>query len=151
MITEPDIRAIIDEMKVADRSGAWAGTDLSFRCKQPNVIRFVEKMPKSYWNKSERLTLRDFASLLYLIFQNEYGVVIPVIPFDLLEKEYKRCSALDPFNDYLTECDLVEDYLKPIVHANVYVKPRLAKEFVFIVCAILNCFYLVTQKLTPLN
>lgn len=142
--TEKEIRTAIDHCKVLKQEGSLQALQFELRKQQPYIHEFIFEYLLKIINKNERFCIEDFATWIYVLFLNE-TVNIPIIKREQLLFEYNRCLKLDVFNIYLTECELVEDYLKPIIHANEWIKPRFTKQVICASCAILNCFYLNTK------
>jgi hypothetical protein len=137
LITQKDIRIAFDTLKELKLKGHHYQLHNEVEQQQPAIYKFiVQDMYRKIIN-NERWTLYDFACVIYLVFKNEYGVVIP-IKYNALVQNFETNKTLDVFNDYLTNCELLEDYLKPIIHSNEFIKQKNVNLCICVICAIIS-------------
>ena len=136
MVTEKDIRTAIDQLKEIKASGHYHYLYRELEDKMPTLSEFIYGEHKRTLVKNEKITLFDFACVVFLVFKNDGGIVPRITLLDFKIKK-KDLLELDPFNEYLTECEVLEDYLKPVIYANEFIRPKNAVLCISIVCAVI--------------
>jgi hypothetical protein len=137
LITQKDIRIAFDTLKELKAIGRSHQLHKEVEREQPAIYKaIVQDLYRKIIN-NERWQLYDFACIVYLVFKHEYGIIQP-IDYNALLENIELNKTIDTFNDYLTDCDLLEDYLKPIIHASDFIKPKNVNLCICIICAIIS-------------
>lgn len=143
--TEKDIRTAFDEWKELKALGHLHNLYNEVERQQPAIraITLDEYKPKI--TKNEVWAVHDFICVVYLVYKNEYGF-LPPINYNALTENLEHIKHIDTYNDYLTDCEFLEDYFKPIIHANEFIKPKNVSFCIAIVCAVISQFNNLIQK-----
>ena len=146
LFTSKDIRLAFDTLKDLSTQGHLHNLHNEVERYQPAIYKYIVQDKYRKIINNERWQLYDFACIVYLIFKNEKGLNIPPIDYNALVANYEIIKTLDPFNDYLTHCEELEDYLKPIIHASERIKTKNVTKAICLICAIINQYCIVLNN-----
>jgi hypothetical protein len=138
--TTEEIRTAINEYKLICRSKNYGYFLFELKRSGNGVYKIFEGDYDTKLTKSERSSVLDFYHIIHILYTRSLGEIKhrPTY-YGLLEliTDFKR---KDIYNDYLTENEVLEDYFKPLIHANEFIKPKNTDECIVIVCAIIKIY-----------
>ncbi len=141
MITEKSIRQAFDELKNIKKSGELHPLYLEKSGDNVYISEYIlDAIPHKQLLKNERLTLIEFAGVIFMAAKNN-GIEIKRTTVLDIKLAIKKIEDLDPFNECLTKQDVLEDYLKPIIQANEFIRPQSTDYCIKVICAIINCAF----------
>ena len=92
-------------------------------------------------NKNEQRTVLDFYRIIHILYMRDIGTIHHSIKLDgLLQLINEFRAKKDINNDYLTDNDSLEDYLKPLIHANEFINPKNTETCIVIICAVIKIY-----------
>lgn len=133
VFTDKQIRTAIEVVK----DNRFNGHHYGIYEKQPAINDLIWQDYKRILIKNERFTTQDFITIIYFLFLNEFEVLPNITYYDvkirldeIIKKDYR--------NDYLTQCEELEDYMKIVIHANEFIRLKSVDICIYLMCAYIN-------------
>ena len=138
--TAEEIRTAIDEYKALCKSKGYGFFNYELKGGGNGVYKLFEGDRKIKLNKSEQATILDLYRIIHILYMRELGVIELRPKHDGLLQLIDEFKKKDIYNDYLTENETLEDYFKPLIHANEFINPKNAELCIIIICAIIKVY-----------
>lgn len=103
---------------------------------------YVWEVQKRNLVRNERITIVEYCEVLFLLFK-ELDKPIPRITQLDVKLTVEAFLKQDMFNDYLTKYDSLEDFFKPLVYCNLFIKPKNNLLAVACICAFIELLFKV--------
>lgn len=138
--TAKEIRTAIDEYKELCKSKDYSFFVFELKRGGNALYKLCEEDYKNKLNKSEQRTVLDFYHIIHILYTRELGVIQHSPEYNSFLNLINEFKNKDIYNDYLSENETLEDYFKPLIHANEFIKPKNTELCIVIICAVIKVY-----------